>query len=135
MTRCLQSVYHFLECANHASTSSLPANSDLETVRAYTRDVLTELTHALLELFTKGQGAAIESKYLEDVLRKLRDFDDTRVEECIPDELVPEISHLVEKLTRAKNYDEYRRGKDIQLSARTIKANITHVKCGKPGTT
>lgn len=120
------------------SSSRLPA-SDLETVRAYTRDVLTKLTHTLLELFAKDRvWRTIESTYLRDVMRKLssdHDDSDTRIRQCIPDELVPEILNLMEKLTMAKDYDEDYLVEYIQSCAQGLKANIARVKCGKPGMT
>lgn len=134
-TSYLQSVHQFLECANTAlSSSRLPAN-DLETVRAYTREVLTKLTHTLLELFAKDRvWTTIESTCLRDVMRKLSSDSDTRVGECIPDELVPGISDLAEKLATDKDYDEDYLVAYIQSCAHGLKANIARVKC-KPGMT
>lgn len=89
----------------------------------------------MLELFAKDQvRTTVESTYLDDVLRKLRYLDDARVEVIIPDELVPEISHLAEKLTTTFDYDEVHWVGAIQLSARRLKASIARVKF-KPGTT
>lgn len=131
----MQSVRYFLECANAALTLALPAN-DLETIRVCMRNVLTELTHTLLELFAKDQvRTTIKSTDLEDVMRELCDLNNTRVDECIPDELVPEILHLTEKLTTAKDYDEDFRVTHIRSFARRLKTNIARVKCKPPSTT
>lgn len=140
-TRYLQSVWHeFLEYASRALTLYIPAN-DLETARAYigTPDVLAKLTHALLELFTQGPvRSPIELTHLDDVMHKLRDLDDTRVEECIPDELVPKLLDLAEKLATSEDSDDSDEDRwaslDIQLCARSLHENINRVKC-KPGTT
>ncbi len=136
-TSYLQSVHYFLECTNHALTSPLPAN-DLETVRAYTRDVLTELTHILLKLFAKDRvrtQMTIEPKHLMDVMGKLRCLDDTRVGEYIPDELVPEISDLAEKLTANCNHVESCWvSRFTQRSAHRLKVNIARFKCTRPDT-
>lgn len=60
----------------------------------------------------------IESTYLDDVMRKLCVLDDTRVEECIPDELVPKLLDLVEKLaTAARYYDNRWSCKDQYLQS------------------
>lgn len=130
----MQSVRYFLECAHAALALALPAN-DLETIRACMRNVLTELTHTLLELLAKDQvRTTIKSTDLEDVMQKLCDLNNTRVDECIPDELVPEILHLTEKLTTAK-YDEDFWVTYIRSSARRLKTNIARVKCKPPSTT
>ncbi|KAL1946056.1 hypothetical protein VTO73DRAFT_15183 [Trametes versicolor] len=126
----LQSVDNFLECADHASTSSDAPASDLESVRTYTRDVLTKLTHALLELFSKDRvQTTIESKHLSNVMGKLCDLDDARVEASIPDELVPDILDLAKTLATAADYYDNTCVDEIQGSARELKANIARVKC------
>lgn len=107
-----------------------------EPFRAYTRDVLTKLTHALLELFTQGHRArtTIKSAYLHKVMLMLCDLDDTRVGEYVTDELVPDILDLAGKLATAKDYDEDLWVNDIQSLACALKAQVTRVQC-KPGTT
>lgn len=128
---------YFLECVTDAAAISSLSAKDLDTARVHTRDVLTQLTRALLELFSTGQvRTTIESTYLDDVMRKLRDFDDARVGECINDELVPDILNLTEWLATTDGYadDDWRWVKYIQGSARTLKVNIIRVKC-RPGTT
>ncbi len=134
-TSYLQSVHHFLEYVSCASTLSLPAD-DLETVRAYTRNVLTKLTHTLLELFAKDRvEITIEPEYLWDVMQRLRGLDDTYVGECITDNLVPEILHLTEQLTMALHYSDCGRFvTEIRNSARIFKTIVVRVK-SKPGTT
>lgn len=126
--------FYFLERENHASTSSKLSASDPDTVRAYTQEVFTELARTLTELFAKDQvRTTVESTYLDDVMRKLCDLDDTCVEECVPDELVPRILDLTETLATAADYYDNRWVSEIQDSARKLKANIVRVKC-KPGT-
>lgn len=130
-TSYLKNVDYFLGCVDRVSqTSSGSLDTGLESLRDHTRDVLTKLTHALLELFAKDRvRTTIESTYLDDVMRKLRDLDDARVGECIPDELVPEILDLAQKLVATREYDEDRWVNGIQDSARALKANIARVKC------
>ncbi|OJT02862.1 hypothetical protein TRAPUB_6592 [Trametes pubescens] len=67
-TRYLESVDDFLRCADRVLTSSLPASA-LETVRAYTRDTLVELTRTLLWLFAEDKvQTTIESTRLWSIL-------------------------------------------------------------------
>lgn len=134
-TSYLKSVDYFLDCANDASKSSRLSANDLETICTNTRGVLTELTRILLQLFATGDRVrtTIESTYLDDVMRTLRNLGETRVEEWIPDDLVPEILDLAEKLATAKDYDEDLWVDDIQNSACVLTANIARVKC-TPGT-
>lgn len=126
---------YFLECANHAESTSSGSSTDLETVRENTQDVLTNVADALLELFAKDRTqTTMESTYLNDVMRKLGDLDDTRVGECITDDLVPKILNLAEKLATANAYANTILVEGIQESARALKANIARVKC-MPGMT
>ncbi|KAL1937849.1 hypothetical protein VTO73DRAFT_12742 [Trametes versicolor] len=126
----LQSVDPFLERAERAMTSPL-SSTDLNTVRTYMQDVLTELTGFLLDLFAQDKmWSTIEAECLRRVMWEVRRLDDRSVEECIPHVLVPDILHLAEKLETAPHYiDNNVWG--INEYARTIKANIIRVK-GKP---
>lgn len=128
-TRYLQSVEHFLDYANQALTSSLPAN-DLEIVRAYTRDVLAEFTCTLLALFAEDNvRASIESYYLCDVIWSLSNLNDALVEQCVPGDFVPDILSLAEKLEMASDYnDDNSWTALIQQRARILKVNVIRVK-------
>lgn len=110
---------------------------DLETVYEYMREVLSQLTDALLELFTPSRvQITIESTYLNDVMQELRDLDDASVEECIPDGWVPKTLKLVETLATAgaDYYVNNQAVDDIKHSARALKTSISRVK-GKLGAT
>lgn len=134
LTEYLRSVNHFLECANPALKQRFPSD-DLETIHTYIWDVLAELTHTLLDLFAEDKvRRTIESKYLFHVMWELQSFDDARVEECIPDYLLPDILHLVDILATASDYNEWRWAERIQEHARAFKESIIRVKC-KPDTT
>lgn len=98
------------------------------------RDVLTRLTGTLLELFEKDQvRATIESTYLDDIMQKLRNLDDACLEDCIPDELIPDILDLAEMLATAADYYDDNWVDSIQSSACRFHENIDRVKCGKSG--
>ncbi|KAL1945577.1 hypothetical protein VTO73DRAFT_2428 [Trametes versicolor] len=130
----LQSVDHFLDCAHHVFASALPAER-LETVRAYTRDVLAALTRTMLKLFAEDSvKTIIESTHLDDIMRKLRRLDDSRLEEDIADDLVPDMLHLAGILQTASGYTSNDWVNQIQASARAFGGNIIRVK-NRPGTT
>lgn len=134
LTEYLRSVNHFLECANPALKQPFPSD-DLETIHTYIWDVLAELTHTLLDLFAEDKvRRTIESKYLFHVMWELQSFDDARVEECVPDYLLPDILRLVDILATASDYNEWRWAERIQEHARAFKESIIRVKC-KPDTT
>ncbi|KAL1937850.1 hypothetical protein VTO73DRAFT_12743 [Trametes versicolor] len=131
-TRYLQSVDHFLECANRAFKSVLPAK-DLEAVRSYTQHVLMELTHTLLELLSRDKmRITVESRYLDDVMCQLRSFDDACLEDFIHDDVVPDIVYLANRLSTTSEYSTSAWAKEIQESARVFMENITRIKCN-PG--
>ncbi|KAL1945523.1 hypothetical protein VTO73DRAFT_2374 [Trametes versicolor] len=127
-TRYLRSVDRFLVCADYDLISSLPDN-DLETIRAYTGDVLAELTRILLDLFAQNKvHTTIKATYLDNIMRRLRELDDAQVEECIPDDLVPDISRLASILETASNYADNSYIDNLQLWAGMFKVNIARVK-------
>ncbi|OJT11006.1 hypothetical protein TRAPUB_12460 [Trametes pubescens] len=133
-TRYLQSANYFLLCARRALTSSLPAN-DLETVRAYTHDVLAKMTCTLLRLFVEDNvRTTIDSISISLVMSTLSNFEDAYVDVCIPDDLVPDIFNLVENLETASDYVDNYWVPRIEVEARTFKANVMRVK-HKPSTT
>lgn len=130
----MQDVDYFLNCINRDLGSSLPTN-DRDVVRNHAQDVIAQLTHRLLELFKQNQVRTnIEPTYLDDVMRTLRDLDDTRLEECIPDGLVPEILVLMETLTTAEDYYNDSWVGSIQRCARALKDNIDRVKSKRDAT-
>ncbi len=130
----LQSVDHFLDCAHHASESTLPSER-METVRAYIRDVLAGLTRTMLKLFAEDRvKTTIESTHLDDIMRKLRRLDDSRLEEGIADDLVPDVLRLARILQTASEYTSNDWVNQIQASARAFEENILRVKI-TPGTT
>lgn len=134
-TSYLRCVDYFLDCANRDSTKSDPPDNYLETARAYMQDFFRQLTFTLLQLFAEDQVRTnIESTYLDDVMRKLRDIDDPHMKEWIPDDLVPQILDLAEKLATANHYADDEWVDNIKGCARAFKANITRVKC-KPDST
>lgn len=124
-------------CASDAwdsTPSAVPPANGLEPVYVCMREGLAKLTHTLLELFTKDKmRTTIESTYLVCVMLKLRAIDDTRIGECIADELVPEILDLAEKLATGPGYYENRWADQIQRTARSLHENIDRVKHGKLG--
>lgn len=88
------------------------------------------LTRTLLELFAEDKvQTVIVSTHLDDLMWTLRYFDRAHVEECIPDDLVPNISRLTEILASASGYvdDDYVKG--IQNHARAFRETIVRVKC------
>lgn len=120
-------------CATRAA-SSLPADN-LETVYGYTRDVLVELTRTLLGLFAENTvRATTESAHVENVLRQLLSLDDACIEECVPEDLVPDILHLAKTLETSTDYTEHYYVQYLQMWARELKENIIRVK-RKPGAT
>lgn len=83
-----------------------------------------------LELFAEDKvRTVIVSTHLDDLMRTLRYFDRAHVEECIPDDLLPDILRLMERLASASGYvdDDYVEG--IQKHARTFMETIVRVKC------
>lgn len=114
-------------CATRAA-SSLPADN-LEIVHGYTRDALVELTRTLLGLFAENTvRATIESAHLENVVRQLLSLDDSCVEECVPEDLVPDILHLAKTLENSSDYTEHYYVPYLQMWARDFKENIIRVK-------
>ncbi|KAL1942604.1 hypothetical protein VTO73DRAFT_6206 [Trametes versicolor] len=105
-TRYLKSVDHFLECANRALTSSLPDNV-LETVRAYTGDVLAELTRILLNVFapdrTQSVPTTVDAEVLWDLMYRLAEEVSDGLLQCISDDLHTDILRMTDAL--AKPYD------------------------------
>lgn len=133
-TSYLQNADYFLECVSCVTTSLDPPANDLETVRANTQEVLTELTRTLLELFAEDRmQTTIASMYLVHVMQKLCDVDDIRVGEWVPDELVPEILDLVEKFATTDHYADNEWVNVLQRCARSLHENVDRVKYGKPG--
>lgn len=119
---------HFFGCVDLALASSLPTD-DLDIVRTYARDVLAVLTRTLLELFAEDKvRVVIESTHLDDLMRTLRYIDGAHVEECISDDLVPDILRLTERLASASGYvdDDYVDG--IQKHSRTFRETIIRMK-------
>ncbi|KAL1945578.1 hypothetical protein VTO73DRAFT_2429 [Trametes versicolor] len=128
-TGFIKNIDHFFGCADLALASSLPAD-DLDTVRTYARDVLAELTRTLLELFAEDKvRTVIVSTHLDDLMRTLRYFDRAHVEECIPDDLLPDILRLMERLASASGYVDNDYVEGIQKHARTFMETIVRVKC------
>lgn len=134
-TRYLHNVTHFLKCAaNRHLIPSLPPY-DQETVCACTRDVVAELTRTLLGLFAADKvRTTLESKHLDSVIWKLAVFDDMRMERCIPDDLVLDISHLADMLKVHSDYVDSYYVRQIHRHAATLKRSLIRVK-HKPGTT
>ncbi|KAL1945534.1 hypothetical protein VTO73DRAFT_2385 [Trametes versicolor] len=133
-TRYLKSVGHFLECANRALTSSLPDNV-LETVRAYTGDVLAELTHVLLQIFAADRAqfvrTTVNARALWDVMCRLAwDVSDS-VLQCISDDLRTDILLMTDALAKTHEYDDDDWGRDIPGFSHVLKAKIIRVK-GEP---
>lgn len=132
-TKYLESVDDFLRSANRALTSPLPANA-LNTVCAYTRDVLAELTRTLLGLFAEEKVRTIvESTRLWSIIWGLSRLDDAHVEACIPEDFVPDIVRLAEILETNSEYVDNTWVSEIQEQARIFKASIVRVK-HKPDT-
>lgn len=127
-TKYLQSVDDFLEYALKFLKTSFPAEN-LVTVHIYTQDVLAEMTHTLLGLFSEEKvQTTIVPTFLHDVMRSLRDLDDTHLEECILEALVPHIVDLAAKLETASEYVDTLWVYNIQDCARTFKENVIRVK-------
>lgn len=129
-TSHLESAWHdFLEYANRALTS-YTHTEDPKTIRECMRDVVAELTHALLELFVQGQvQTIITSMCLDGAMPKLCGLNDAHVEDCIPAELVPKILDLEEVLTATTGFYDNRWIVEIKDSVRALKAKITYVRC------
>ncbi|KAL1937029.1 hypothetical protein VTO73DRAFT_15594 [Trametes versicolor] len=129
-TRYLRSVDRFLVCANHALTSSLPPN-DLETVRAYTGDVLAELTRVLLNVFAADKAqfvrTTVDAEALWDVMSGLAED----VSDGVSDDLHMDILRMTDALATLHDYGPNRRGKDIPEFARKLEAKIIRIK-GEP---
>lgn len=78
--------------------------------------------------------ATIESAHLENVVRQLLSLDDACMEECVPEDLVPDILHFAKTLETASDYTEHYYVQYLQMWARDFKENIMRVK-RKPGAT
>lgn len=134
--RYLRSVRDFLECANHALTSSLPPN-DLETVRAYTGDVLAELTRVLLQVFAVDRNqfvrTTVDAEALFGVMFMLAHRVSDGVLQCIPDDLRTDILRMTDTLATPYEYDDDRWGNDIPGLSRGLKTKIIRIK-GEPDT-
>ncbi|KAL1945570.1 hypothetical protein VTO73DRAFT_2421 [Trametes versicolor] len=128
--RYLRTVRDFLECANHALTSSLPAN-DLETVRAYTGDVLAELTRVLLNVFAADRiqfvRTTVDVWALQAVMYRLAWGVSDGVLQCISDDLCNEVLRMTDALN---DYDYGNSGLwiDILRLSRNLKAKIICIK-------
>ncbi|KAL1945549.1 hypothetical protein VTO73DRAFT_2400 [Trametes versicolor] len=135
-TRYLQSVDNFLVCANHALTSSLPTN-DLETVRAYTGDVLAELTRVLLNVFavdrTQFVRTTVDAAALRHVMRRLAREVSDGVLQCISDDLRTDIVRMTDALAKPYDYNDKYFGDNIPSFARDLKAKVIRIK-GDPDT-
>ncbi len=81
----------------------------METVRRYTRDVLTDLTGTLLGLFAEDRvqhiQATIDASYLWDILRTLL-FSSDDVLQCISDDLRADVLRMTEVLAKPHDYDD-----------------------------
>ncbi|KAL1945562.1 hypothetical protein VTO73DRAFT_2413 [Trametes versicolor] len=132
-TRYLRSIDHFLVCTNLALASSLPAN-DLEsqTVRAYTGDVLAELTRILLKVFaadgTQFLQTTVDVWSLQGVMRRLAEHVSDGVLQCISDDLRPDILRMTDTLAKTHGYDNNIWGSYIAVWSRDLKARIIRIK-------
>lgn len=89
----------------------------------------------MLKLFAEDRvKTTIESTHLDDIMRKLRRLDNSRLEEDIADDLFPDMLHLAGILQTASDYTSNDWVNQIQASARAFEENIMRVK-NKPGTT
>ncbi|KAL1945526.1 hypothetical protein VTO73DRAFT_2377 [Trametes versicolor] len=135
-TRYLQGVHRFLMCADHALTSSLPDN-DLETIRAYTGDVLAELTRVLLNVFAAERAqfvqTTVDARALRSVMLNLAYFASEGVLQCISDDLRTGIVPMTDALALPYDYDDKDPGDDIPGCARDLKAKVIRIK-GDPDT-
>ncbi|KAL1945545.1 hypothetical protein VTO73DRAFT_2396 [Trametes versicolor] len=135
-TRYLQSVDHFLECTNHALTSSLPAN-DLDAIPTYTGDVLAELTRVLLNVFavdgTQFVRTTVDAWTLWHVMHRLAWDVSDGVLQCISDDLRANILRMTDALANSYDYDDEVFGPDIPGFARDLEAKIIRIK-GDPDT-
>lgn len=101
----------------------------METVRAYTRDVIVELTRILLELFAQDKvQTTIDSCLIFCVVWPLSDLNDDSVEQCVPDDFVPHILRLAEKLETASDYHNDCWERDIKRCARQFREKVIRVK-------
>lgn len=125
-TGYLESVNYFLECVEISSL----LDNDLETIYAYMRDVIADLTHTLMRVFAENKiQTAIEAEWLRHVIWEVNNLDDCRVEACITNTLVPDILHLATMLETASGYDDECWMDEIQWCARVFKETIARVKC------
>ncbi|KAL1945567.1 hypothetical protein VTO73DRAFT_2418 [Trametes versicolor] len=132
--RYLRSVDHFLECANHALTSSLPTN-DLETVRAYTGDVLADLTRVLLDVVAVDRAqlvwTTVDIKALWDVMLRLAVYVSDGVLQCISDDLHTDILRMTDALAKRNGHSLNLGQRRILRLSRQLKAKVIRIK-GKP---
>lgn len=134
--RYLRCVDRFLQCADHALRSYLPAD-DLETVRAYTGDVLTHLTRVLLKVFaadgTQLVRTTVDGEGLWDVMHRLARNVSDGVLQCISDDLRPDILRMTDALSEPYDYDDNSWGWGIQHFSRVLKDRVIRNK-GEPDT-
>ncbi|KAL1942581.1 hypothetical protein VTO73DRAFT_6183 [Trametes versicolor] len=134
--RYLQSVDNFLVCAHHALASSLPGK-DLEIIRAYTGDVLAELTRVLLNVFAAERAqfvrTTVDAHALRRVMCRLAEYISDGVLQCISHDLLTDILRMTDTLAKPNEYDNDYWGKDIPHFSRDLKAKIIRIK-GVPNT-
>ncbi|OJT08366.1 hypothetical protein TRAPUB_705 [Trametes pubescens] len=130
-TNYLESVCQFLQCADHALISPLPSDN-LEIVHVHTRDVLAELTRALLDVFATDRVRDIRSTIyapaLWGTMRTLALIVSDDVLRCTPDALRVDMLRLIDRLAEPHDYDESSWGMDIPGFARELKARIIRIK-------
>lgn len=122
--------------ANQALTSSLPPN-DLDTVRAYTGDVLAEMSRVLLQVFAAERAQFVRTTVDAEALgllmyRLARDVSDG-VLQCIFDDLRIDILRMADTLANTYYYDGNPWGCSIRYLSRQLKAKIIRIK-GEPDT-
>ncbi|KAI0635921.1 hypothetical protein C8Q77DRAFT_602175 [Trametes polyzona] len=132
--RHLRNVDWFLECADQALASSLH-HDDLDDVRNYTRDVLSDFTRTLLRLFdgekVDGLHKTIDPRTLEGVTERLRQHVSDGVIHCVPDDFVPDVLRMTALLEAASDYADSETVWRIQYFAREFSKTVVRVK-GRP---
>lgn len=130
-TNYLESVCQYLQCADHVLSAPLPSDR-METVHVYTRDVFTELTRALLDVFTtdgvRNIRTTISAPALWGTIRTLALIVSDDILRCIPNTLRVDILCLADRLSEPHDYSSFSWGMDIPGFAQQFKARVVRIQ-------
>lgn len=116
----LRSVYRFLMCASAVTRISAPRDSSLaRTIQSFTEDVLTDVTHFLLQrqyprpdsYWARLMGV----DWFYNVMRQLATLHHRLYTKCIPDELFPDFMRMIYKFMGSADRDIHLISKEVEI--------------------